>query len=134
MYNSVAEAEQAKLDLVAKIQDIDTQLSHKASQFKVGRMPNAEYKKYLEWKASATFARKELNKELQKTKLWIKNAVETTKSSNDKQKKTATALLDELAVLVKDLIANGAELTKEERALVMEIEAFLSTTKERGKS
>lgn len=127
MYKDLDEAEQARIELVSKIQDIDTQLSHKAAENKVGRQANSTYKAYLEWKASASYARKELNKKLQLTKLYIKNEVSKNKTSPESDK-----LLTEIFVLVKDLIANGAELTREEKTLVMNTEAFLESRQEKS--
>lgn len=126
MYKDLNEAEDAKIDLIARIQDIDTQLSHGAAKSKVGRQPTADYKKYMEWKASAMFARKELNKKLQETKLWIRRQQTKQADVAKNNKKEAKTLLNELFVLVTDLIANGAELTRDEKALIVEIEAFLT--------
>lgn len=68
MYPTFAKAQEAKIELVARIQAIESQLSERGAVY---YETQAEYREFKSWKAKACYAKAKLINELQRTKLWM---------------------------------------------------------------
>jgi hypothetical protein len=125
MYSSIEEAQAAKSDLVGRIQSIDNQLSYRAAEVKGGRVPDTEYKEYLRWRARACSAKVQLTTRLRRTKEWIHIARQQQTTQRIEARGGDVSLMADLYSLVKALVSDGAEISKEEQLLIDDVEAFL---------
>ena len=88
VYESMDAAVLARLELVDRIQSIDVQLSQRAAEVS-NRVPDEEYKRYMEWKSRAVGAKKVLTSKLMRTKAWISQEREKQyKNTHCKEERT----------------------------------------------
>lgn len=128
MYKTIEEATLVKLDLVEKIQTIEVQLAERAAKVAVGRVPDEEYKAYLEWRVRACRAKASKASKLSRTKVEIQKlrmeAAEKRREANGGD----AALFRDLYHLTKALIAAGSDITAEEQMLVDDVGSYLERT------
>lgn len=124
MYNSLDEAMAARIDLINRIQSIDTQLSERMAEVS-NRVEDSKFKEYREWKARAVRAKLGLTSRLQQTKLWI--SAEHSRQSAEKQvvKSDARLLLQRAVKLLEELVSDGIDLDEDEKCVVDDIYAFI---------
>lgn len=71
MYKTLEEANNARLDLIERIQSIEAQLAERAAMLAGRRVPDEEYREYKQWKARAVRAKATMVGKLARTKSYI---------------------------------------------------------------
>jgi len=124
-YETLEAATNAKLDLVRRIQSIEVQLIERAATV-VGRVPDAEYKEYVEWKARACRAKASLSTQLARTKAEIQRLRYAAVTKRIGNRTHGDGLLNDLFRLTRSLVAAGANISAEDQALLDDINIFLN--------
>ena len=128
LYSSVEEAQAAKMELVERIQSIDVQLTERAAQV-VGRVPDAQYKEYMAWKARACGAKARLVSRLTRTRAFIREYQEEIARQRIEQLGPDRLLLA-LYKVTKSLITAGTVITPDQQDLLDTVSVYLGPLKE----
>lgn len=124
MYTTIEEAQRERLDLVERVNGIDVQLAERAVT-KGGE-------EYLEWRARALRARYMMTTKLRRIKVWISEQREKEAKERSIRRGGDDGLLYDLYSLVKNLVRDGVDLSRDEQALLDDVSNYLSIRKEQA--
>lgn len=124
MYRNLEEAQNTRLDIVNRIQEIDLQLAERKAKAEWSN--DAEYAAYQDWKNATMRSRGSLIRQLQRTKIWMqKQRLEEAKKRTFNRGGDGT-LLSDLYTLTKSLVAAGADISDDEQRLLDDVAVHLS--------
>jgi hypothetical protein len=125
MFKTLEEANEARLDLVDRIQAIEAQLSERSAQVSVGRVPDEQYREYLVWKAKASFAKAQMVSKLGRVKAEIRSLRKVDIQERIAKRGGGEGLLNDLYSVTKTMVADGVEITPEEQHLLDTVQQYL---------